>query len=53
MLVSSIPSNLRLDVSGDQKAMMMVDSDLYNIAERIKEIDPNLYILLQLKDSCL
>jgi len=45
MLVSSIPSNLKLDVSGDQTAMMMVDSDLYNIAERIKEIDPNLYIV--------
>lgn len=45
MLVAGIPDNMRLDVSGDQKKMAMVDSDLWNIADRIKEIDPNLIII--------
>lgn len=45
MLVTEMPSNLRLDMSGNRQKVMMVDSDLYNIAERVKEIDPNLYIV--------
>lgn len=45
MLVAGIPDNMRLDVSGDQNKMAMVDSDLWNIAERVKEIDPNLMII--------
>jgi hypothetical protein len=49
MLVSEIPSNLRIDMSGDRRGVMVVDSDLYKIADRIKEIDPNLYIVFHEK----
>ena len=45
MIVTEMPSNLRLDMSGNRQKVMMVDSDLYNVAERIKEIDPNLYVV--------
>lgn len=45
MLVTSVPENMRLDMSGDRQAVSIVDSDLFNIADRIKEIDPNLVIV--------
>lgn len=45
MLVSEIPSNLRIDMSGNRRGIMVVDSDLYKIADRIKEIDPRLMIV--------
>lgn len=32
-------------MSGDRTAVSIVDGDLYNIAQRIKEIDPNLMIV--------
>lgn len=45
MLVSEIPSNLRLDMSGDRRGVMVVDSDLYKIADRVREIHPSLMIV--------
>lgn len=43
MLVTAVPDNMRLDVSGEKPAL--IESDLWNIAERIKEIDPNLVVV--------
>lgn len=43
MLVTAVPDNLRLDVSGNKPAL--IESDLWNIAERIKEIDPSLIVV--------
>lgn len=40
-----MPENLRLDMSGNTQAVSIVDSDLYNIAARVKEIDPSLVIV--------
>ena len=37
------PDNLRY--SGNEK-MQLVESDVYNVCERIKEIDPNLFVVL-------
>jgi len=45
VIVTEMPSNLRLDMSGNRQKVMMVDSDLYRITERIAEIDPNLYVV--------
>jgi hypothetical protein len=45
MLVTEMPSNLRLDMSGDRRGVTVVDSDLYKIADRVKEIDPRLMIV--------
>ena len=45
MIVTEMPSNLRLDMSGNRQKVKMVDSDLYRITERIAEIDPNLYVV--------
>jgi hypothetical protein len=43
MLITPTPSNIRIAHTKKQQAM--VDSDLYNIAERVKEIDPRLIII--------
>ena len=45
MLVTPIPTNLRLDMSGDRHTSAVVGSDLYGIAERVRELDPNLMIV--------
>lgn len=45
MLVTGVPENMRIDMSGNRQAVSIVDSDLYNIAERVKEIDPSLVIV--------
>jgi hypothetical protein len=45
MLVTELPSNLRVDMSGDRRNVMVVDSDLYKIADRVREIDPRLMIV--------
>lgn len=44
MLATPIPANLRIRAG---TKMTIVESDVYNVCRRIKEIDPSLYVVLQ------
>jgi len=37
---------MRLDVSGGQAHLKIVESDIYNIAERVRQLDPRLVIVV-------
>lgn len=49
LLVGGIPANLNLPPMGHRAPV--VEGDLYNICERLKEYDPNLFIVFHPEDE--
>lgn len=45
LIVPGLPGNVRIAGVNNPGALTMVESDLYNVAGRLKEIDPRLYLV--------
>ena len=45
--LTPIPDNIRIGWGADFTRPKLVESDVFNVCERIKEIDPRLFVVLQ------